>query len=172
MILVQVACVRTSLNMASAPGRAGSTRDCHRARTVAAIFGTGTPADTGFQAAETNTIVIVGDKQIPEKSGSGTVFIRWVGPRTVLTASHVVSWNANPAIIEFVPAYFNGVSTVDPDVSSFVNSASAYDLGSPPAAAFAILRLLDRLGDSLGWFGKTAPIGRYLRRRGCCGFCR
>jgi hypothetical protein len=58
-------------------------------------------------------------------------------------------------MIEFVPAYFNGVSTVGPNVSSFVDAASSYDLGSPPAPAFdfAILRLQDRLGDGLGWFG-------------------
>jgi hypothetical protein len=86
-------------------------------------------------------------------SDSGTGVL--VGPNTVLTASHVVPWNANPAMIEFVPAYFNGVSTVGPNVSSFVDAASAYDLGSPPAAAFdfAILRLQDRLGDGLGWLG-------------------
>jgi hypothetical protein len=84
-------------------------------------------------------------------SGTGAL----VGPNTVLTASHVVPWAANPAMIEFVPAYFNGVSTLGANVSSFVDGASSYDESASPAPAFdfAVLRLQDRLGDSLGWFG-------------------
>jgi hypothetical protein len=91
-------------------------------------------------------------------SGTGAL----VGPNTVLTASHVVPWAANPAMIEFVPAYFNGVSTLGANVSSFVDGASSYDESASPAPAFdfAVLRLQDRLGDSLGWFGtKTYDDG-------------
>jgi Trypsin-like peptidase domain len=87
----------------------------------------------------------------PSSSGTGVL----VGPNTVLTASHVVPWNANPAMIEFTPGYFNGVSTAGPGVSSFIEAASSYDTDSPPAPAFdfAVLQLQDRLGDSLGWLG-------------------
>jgi hypothetical protein len=58
-------------------------------------------------------------------------------------------------MMQFTPAYFNGVSTIGLTVTSFVNGASAYDQGSPPAPAFdfAVLRLEDRVGDSLGYFG-------------------
>jgi hypothetical protein len=47
------------------------------------------------------------------------------------------------------------VSGGAPGVSSFVEDASSYDTSSSPAPAFdfAVLRLQDRLGDSLGWLG-------------------
>ena len=78
-----------------------------------------------------------------------------VGPDIVLTASHVVPWDADGPIVQFVPAYYNGVSTVGPSVYSYVIDASSYDASSQPApdADFAVLRLQDRLGDSLGYFG-------------------
>lgn len=76
---------------------------------------------------------------------------------TVLTASHAVPWNANPAMIQFIPAYFNGSSTLGPNVYSYVDAASTYlEEGEDiprPALDFAVLRLSDPLGDSLGWFG-------------------
>lgn len=81
-----------------------------------------------------------------------------VSHNTVLTASHVVPWGANPAMIQFIPAYFNGTSTLGPNVYSYVDSATAY-YNEPdpnvdrPAWDFAVLRLIDPLGDSLGWFG-------------------
>lgn len=86
-------------------------------------------------------------------SGVGTGAL--VGPNTVLTASHMVPWDANPAMISFTPGYFNGVSTAGNWVASFVDGATAYDMSADPAAAFdfAVLRLADRLGDSLGWLG-------------------
>lgn len=81
-----------------------------------------------------------------------------VGPDIVLTAAHAVPWNANPAMIQFVPSYFNGTSTLGSNVSSYVTDASTYDesLSDPvstPAFDYAVLRLQDRLGDSLGYFG-------------------
>jgi V8-like Glu-specific endopeptidase len=91
---------------------------------------------------------------VPSSWGTGTL----VGPNTVLTASHVVPWDANPAMVSFTPAFFDGTSTLGPDVSSFVVDASSYDASSSPAVAFdfAVLRLDDRLGDSLGWFGSKS----------------
>jgi hypothetical protein len=88
---------------------------------------------------------------MPSESGTGTL----VGPNTVITASHVVPWNANPAMIQFTPGYFNGVSVAGASVTSYVEAASSYDTDSPPAPAFdfAVLKLQDRLGDSLGWLG-------------------
>ncbi len=76
----------------------------------------------------------------------------------VLTASHAVPWGANPGMIQFVPAYFNGVSTLGPNVYSYVDAAAAYyqepapDVDRP-AWDFAVLHLIDPLGDFLGWFG-------------------
>jgi V8-like Glu-specific endopeptidase len=81
-----------------------------------------------------------------------------VSHNTVLTASHVVPWGADPAMIQFIPAYYNGVSTLGPNIYSYVDNAAAY-YNEPdpnvdrPAWDFAVLRLIDPLGDSLGWFG-------------------
>jgi hypothetical protein len=81
-----------------------------------------------------------------------------VGRNIVLTASHAVPWGANPAMMQFVPAYYNGTSTLGPDVASFVDATSAYYQEPDPnvdrpAWDYAVLRLIDPLGDSLGWFG-------------------
>jgi hypothetical protein len=88
---------------------------------------------------------------VPSSSGTGTL----VGANTVLTASHMVPWSADPAMILFTPGFFDGVSTLGANVASFVTDASSYDTGNSPAPAFdfAVLRLADRLGDSLGCFG-------------------
>jgi len=58
-------------------------------------------------------------------------------------------------MIQFNPAYYNGVSTLGFNVASYVNGAASYDTSPSPAPAFdtAVLRLDDRLGDSLGYFG-------------------
>ncbi|WP_433963788.1 trypsin-like serine peptidase [Tunturiibacter gelidiferens] len=91
---------------------------------------------------------------IPSGIGTGTL----VGPNTVITASHMVPWGANPAMIQFTPGYFNGVSVAGVGVTSYVEASSSYDTNSPPAPAFdfAVLKLQDRLGDSLGWLGSRS----------------
>ncbi|MBB5317390.1 trypsin-like serine peptidase [Tunturibacter empetritectus] len=89
---------------------------------------------------------------VPSEFGTGAL----VGPDIVLTAAHCVPWNSNPAMIQFIPAYFEGVSTLGSNVSSYVVDASTYvdNLSNPaPAFDYAVLRLQDRLGDSLGYFG-------------------
>ncbi len=90
---------------------------------------------------------------VPSWTGTGVL----VGRNVVLTASHLVPWDANPAMMQFVPAYFNGFSTLGADVASFVDATSAYytdEINSPrPALDFAVLRLSDPLGDQLGWLG-------------------
>ncbi|MEX3940637.1 serine protease [Paraburkholderia sp. BR10937] len=89
----------------------------------------------------------------PAWSGTGVL----VSHNTVLTASHMVPWNADTAMMQFIPAYFNGVSTLGSNVYSYVDNAAAYysepDPADKPAWDFAVLRLIDPLGDSLGWFG-------------------
>jgi V8-like Glu-specific endopeptidase len=90
----------------------------------------------------------------PSWMGTGVL----VSHDIVLTASHVVPWGANPGMIQFVPAYFNGFSTLGPNVYSYVDEAAAYYQEpdpnvDKPAWDFAVLHLIDALGDSLGWFG-------------------
>lgn len=91
---------------------------------------------------------------VPSWTATGAL----VGPNIVLTAAHAVPWSADPAMIQFIPASYQGVSTLGAAVSSFVTDASTYDeslsdLTSSPAFDFAVLRLQDRLGDDLGYFG-------------------
>src|SRR5262249_53770373 len=56
-------------------------------------------------------------------SGTGAL----VGRNTVLTASHLVPWSVDGPMIEFVPAYYNGFSTLGANVYSYVDGAASYD---------------------------------------------
>ena len=88
--------------------------------------------------------------------GSGTM----IGPRHVLTASHVVNWNAdgsgNPGWATFTPAYFDGhgpwgelnVTQVvfwEQAPGSLTDQETAFD--------YVVLVLEERIGDSIGYAG-------------------
>jgi hypothetical protein len=98
---------------------------------------------------------------VPSWTATGAL----VGPNVVLTAAHAVPWSADPAMIQFIPAYYNGVSTLGDSISSYISDAATYDeslsdLTASPAFDFAVLRLQDRMGDYLGYFGaKTYDSG-------------
>jgi V8-like Glu-specific endopeptidase len=86
-------------------------------------------------------------------SGSATL----VGPRHVLTASHMVPWQSDTWSMRFVPGYYDGVSVVGMGAESWVTEAVAWQaLDNVSAYDMALLRLEDPLGDALGWFGTTA----------------
>jgi V8-like Glu-specific endopeptidase len=83
-----------------------------------------------------------------EGGGSGVL----VGPRHVLTASHSIDWNAGWAMVE--------VQTFDKTFSSgsCVASLHAYTkIGQVTESTldedYAVLVLVDRLGDEFGWMG-------------------
>lgn len=83
-------------------------------------------------------------------SGTGAL----VGDRLVVTAGHMVPWNSNPWWMRFVPAYYDGTSLHGAGVESYVSDARGYDPGgSPTGYDWAILRLYEPLGRSLGYFG-------------------
>jgi V8-like Glu-specific endopeptidase len=90
-------------------------------------------------------------------SGSGAL----VTHNTILTAGHVAPWGANPWMVLFVPAYYNGASTLGPSVFSYVESYWGYDTNDQVSAwDYCVMKLYDPLGDSLGWFGsKTYDSG-------------
>jgi V8-like Glu-specific endopeptidase len=83
-------------------------------------------------------------------SGTGTL----IGDRLVLTAGHMVPWSSSSWWMRFVPAYFNGASLFGAGVESYVSDARGYDTGgSVTGYDWAILRLYQPLGHSLGYFG-------------------
>jgi hypothetical protein len=82
-----------------------------------------------------------------------------VGPRHLLTASHLVGWTGSDAgWLLFQPDYYNG----DVFPSSYMEIVYSYEkiTGSPGgeydvAEDYVVCVLHDRLGDQLGWFGTT-----------------
>jgi V8-like Glu-specific endopeptidase len=83
-------------------------------------------------------------------SGTGTL----VGNRLVVTAGHMVPWGDNPWWMLFVPAYYDGSSLHGAGVQSYVSDARGYDVhGNVTGYDWAVLRLYEPLGSSLGYFG-------------------
>jgi V8-like Glu-specific endopeptidase len=84
------------------------------------------------------------------ESGSGTL----IGDRLVLTAGHMVPWGDSSWWMLFVPAYFNGTSLFGAAVESYVSDARGYNISNVFIGYdYAILRLYEPLGISLGYFG-------------------
>jgi hypothetical protein len=84
------------------------------------------------------------------QSGTGALF----GDRLVVTASHLVPWEGEEWWIQFVPAYYDGVSLYGAGVQSDVSDAIGYDnAGNVSGYDWAVLRLFEPLGSWLGYFG-------------------
>lgn len=84
------------------------------------------------------------------ESGTGVL----VGDRVVATAGHLVPWGDSPWWMRFVPAYFDGSSLHGSGVESYVSNANGYDVsGNVVGYDWAVLRLYEPLGESLGYFG-------------------
>jgi V8-like Glu-specific endopeptidase len=81
-------------------------------------------------------------------NGSGAL----IGDRLVITAGHMVPWSSQSWWMRFVPAYFNGSSLFGAGVESYVSDARGYNTGGT-GYDWAILRLYEPLGSSLGYFG-------------------
>ncbi|SRR5713101_1129400 len=83
-------------------------------------------------------------------SGTGAL----VGDRLVVTAGHMVPWDDSPWWMQFVPAYYDGVSLHGAGVQSYVSDAYGYDVhGNVTGYDWAVLRLYEPLGSWLGYFG-------------------
>lgn len=86
----------------------------------------------------------------PAWSGSGVL----IGDRTVLTAGHVCPWGSRNWAMQFVPAYYDGASTLGRGVSSYVSDYWGYDTDNSVSAwDMAVLRLYTPLGVNYGYFG-------------------
>lgn len=98
------------------------------------------------------------DPSNPNWSWSGSAAL--VTHNTILTAGHVAPWGSNPWKVLFVPAYFNGSSTLGSGVYSYVESYWGYDTNDTVSAwDYCVMKLYDPLGDSLGWFGSKTYDG-------------
>lgn len=88
------------------------------------------------------------NSSFPQWSGSGAL----VGENIVLTASHVCPWDADPWMMQFIPAYYDGISLLGTGITSYVQSIRGYrDHGQ--GDDMAVLKLYNPLGKNLGWFG-------------------
>jgi V8-like Glu-specific endopeptidase len=83
-------------------------------------------------------------------SGSGAL----VGDRTVITAGHVVPWGQSSWWMKFTPAYYDGQSLHGAGVESYVSDTRGYNTnGDVTGYDWAVLRLYQPLGKTLGYFG-------------------
>ncbi len=86
----------------------------------------------------------------PAWSGSGVL----IGGRVVLTAGHMAPWGSNNWAMQFIPAFYDGGSTLGPGVSSWVSDYYGYDTGNQVSAwDMLVLRLYTPLGNTYGYFG-------------------
>ncbi|MDQ2753032.1 MAG: S1 family peptidase, partial [Bacteroidota bacterium] len=98
------------------------------------------------------------DPSNPNWSWSGSAAL--VTHNTILTAGHVAPWGANSWKVLFVPAYYNGSSTLGAGVLSYVESYWGYNTNDHVAAwDYCVMKLYDPLGDSLGWLGSKTYDG-------------
>jgi V8-like Glu-specific endopeptidase len=86
----------------------------------------------------------------PAWSGSGVL----IGGRVVLTAGHMAPWGSNNWAMQFIPAFYNGGSTLGAGVSSWVSDYWGYNTGNQVSAwDMLVLRLYTPLGNTYGYFG-------------------
>lgn len=89
----------------------------------------------------------------PQWTGSGVL----VGRNVVLTAGHMAPWGAKPWMMQFVPAFYDGGSTLGASVYSYVQSYHGYNTNDHVSAwDMLVMKLYDPLGDSLGYLGTKA----------------
>lgn len=88
----------------------------------------------------------------PQMSGSGAL----IGSNVVLTASHNVPWDADPSMMQFTPAYYDGGCIYGSNMTAYVEEVLGFEQDYPPqrqAYDMAVLKLTQSLGDWFGYFG-------------------
>lgn len=85
------------------------------------------------------------------RGGYGTATL--IGDRLLLTAGHLVPWGDSPWWIRFTPAYYQGKSQLGAGVESYVSDARGHSVSDVAGYDWAILRLYEPLGSSLGYLG-------------------
>ena len=114
---------------------------------------------SGYPWQAIGRIFVWTDPTNPNWSWSGSAAL--VTHNTILTAGHVAPWGSDPWMALFVPAYYNGASTLGSGVLSYVESYWGYNTSDQVSAwDYSVMKLYDPLGDQLGWFGtKTYDDG-------------
>ena len=86
----------------------------------------------------------------PAWTGSGVL----IGGRVVLTVGHMAPWGSNNWAMQFIPAFYDGGSTLGAGVSSWVSDYWGYNTGNTVSAwDMLVLRLYTPLGNTYGYFG-------------------
>jgi V8-like Glu-specific endopeptidase len=86
----------------------------------------------------------------PAWSGSGVL----IGGRVVLTAGHVAPWGSGNWAMRFIPAFYDGGSTLGAGVSSWVSDYWGYNTNNKVSAwDMVVCRLYTPLGNTYGYFG-------------------
>ena len=89
-------------------------------------------------------------KPNPAWLGSGVL----IGGRVVLTAGHMAPWGSKNWAMQFIPAYYDGTSTLGPGARSWVSDYWGYNTNQQLSAwDMVVLRLYTPLGNSFGYFG-------------------
>lgn len=81
----------------------------------------------------------------------GTAALVW--NNIIVTAGHMVPWNRPNWWMRFVPDYFDGGSLVGQGIESYVSDVKGYDAGQVAGYDWAICKLYNPLGASLGYLG-------------------
>lgn len=80
-----------------------------------------------------------------------------VGPRHVLTASHLLPWNRTSVSVEFTAGFYDGQSILGPGAASFATEALAWKaLTQVSAYDMVVIRLTNPLGNMFGFWGTMA----------------
>lgn len=90
----------------------------------------------------------------PSPQSTGTAAL--VGPNLILTAGHMAPWGADPWMVQFIPAFYNGASILGPSVYSYVEHYRGNSGGESKAWDHALMKLYDPLGSSIGWLGSRS----------------
>lgn len=86
----------------------------------------------------------------PAWSGSGVL----IGGRVVLTCGHMAPWGSRNWAMQFIPAFYDGGSTLGRGVSSWVSDYWGYNTNNQVSAwDMLVLRLYTPLGNTYGYFG-------------------
>jgi hypothetical protein len=77
-----------------------------------------------------------------------------IGERVLLTAGHVAPWGASSWAMQFIPALYDGTSTLGANVTSWVSDYWGYDTNNTVTAwDMLVCRLYTPLGATYGYFG-------------------